>query len=181
MLQYYYWSGLCFTEGQHTASVDRGHQTHWPSPVWALEKALSASFILHTMQDEVLSPPHPQPQAPQWPPHPSPHLSPSFPSTLGPVHPHPQPTLHSRNPRACEAPGGAARKKLHVWFGQQRRVMASPGIWASSWKAGPAWLSQVFLPLPCCPYSASHWGFPMPPLLSSFPPQVALGKSLLCP
>ena len=62
MLQYYYWSGLCFTEGQHTASVDRGHQTHWPSPVWALEKALSASFILHTMQDEVLSPPHPQPQ-----------------------------------------------------------------------------------------------------------------------
>lgn len=54
--------------------------------------------------------------------------------------------------------GGGTKKKMPVSFGHQRSVVASAGIWASSWKAGSSSLNQallVFLPLPAAPVSLS--------------------------
>lgn len=103
-------------------------------------------------------------------------LAPLLPSQ-GPCLPHPlQPRCHSRKAPACQAPavGGTTRRMVLVWFGHQIRDVTSAEIWASSWKAGPAYHSQALQ------VSVHSLAAPTQPLPGAFPTHLPFSPPSLC-
>lgn len=87
----------------------------------------------------------------------------------------PPPARPAPSPDSTPGILGPARKKLLVWFGQQRRVAASPGSGPAPGRLGPPPVARLSQPPPPLqpPFPASLWGFPSPLLPSSL--QRALG------